>query len=143
VRWTQSPLGQYKALPKDGKPISEWVNQNTALLDVVTGLRQLLTAKPADAEPKAEDRPSDADRAQAAKLFGAERSRAQYRVPRDFDEIDRADFAAEAFATIRDHFQRSIREIDSIDGLRGRFREISGVAFAGERECDCASNSSR
>ena len=35
--WKASPFAAYMALPKDGKPISEWSNQNIAYLDVVTG----------------------------------------------------------------------------------------------------------
>jgi hypothetical protein len=41
--WRSSPLGRFKALPRDGKPISTWANENEALLDVVTELRRLLT----------------------------------------------------------------------------------------------------
>jgi len=29
--WQTSPLKQFKAVPKDGKPISEWANQNNRL----------------------------------------------------------------------------------------------------------------
>lgn len=32
--WLSSPLRQFMALPKDGKPISEWTNANNAYLDV-------------------------------------------------------------------------------------------------------------
>src|SRR4029077_7550258 len=44
--WRASPLSQFKAVPKDGKPISEWTNPNTAFLDVVTELRRLVTVEP-------------------------------------------------------------------------------------------------
>ncbi len=40
--WLFSPLKQFKALPQNGKPITEWTNQNEALLDVVTELRRLV-----------------------------------------------------------------------------------------------------
>src|ERR1700679_2111486 len=39
--WLSSPLAKFKALPRDGKAISEWTNQNTAFLDVVHELRRL------------------------------------------------------------------------------------------------------
>ncbi|HET6630751.1 MAG TPA: toll/interleukin-1 receptor domain-containing protein [Woeseiaceae bacterium] len=41
--WTASPLRKLKALPKDGKPVAEWTNQNTAFLDVVTELRRIVS----------------------------------------------------------------------------------------------------
>jgi hypothetical protein len=39
--WKTTPLGKLKALPKDGKAISTWTNENIAYLDVVTELRRL------------------------------------------------------------------------------------------------------
>ena len=40
--WQESPLGKFKALPTDGKPISDWPNINSAFLDVVKELRRLV-----------------------------------------------------------------------------------------------------
>jgi hypothetical protein len=39
--WRASPLGRFKAIPRDGRPISEWPNANAAYYDVVTELRRL------------------------------------------------------------------------------------------------------
>lgn len=39
--WQSTPLGGLNALPKDGKPVSEWQNINTAFLDVIQNLRKL------------------------------------------------------------------------------------------------------
>ena len=33
--WKSTPLRKLKALPRDGKPISEWMNENNAYIDVV------------------------------------------------------------------------------------------------------------
>lgn len=43
--WVSTPLRQLKALPRDGKPVSKWDNQNDAYLDIVKGLRALLGQK--------------------------------------------------------------------------------------------------
>src|SRR6185437_8083890 len=40
--WNSSPLGKLKALPKDGKAISIWANQNVAFLGIVEELRRVL-----------------------------------------------------------------------------------------------------
>jgi hypothetical protein len=40
--WLNTPFGKFKALPKDGKPISTWENKNTAFLDVTQNLRGCL-----------------------------------------------------------------------------------------------------
>ena len=42
--WQKSPLGRLKALPEDGKPISEWENENAAFKEVAEELRRILTA---------------------------------------------------------------------------------------------------
>src|SRR5262245_39224782 len=36
--WKSSPLAKLKALPKDGKPVADWTNENNAWVDVVTQL---------------------------------------------------------------------------------------------------------
>lgn len=37
--WKGSPFSKLKALPKDGKPITQWRDQDSACLDVVNGIR--------------------------------------------------------------------------------------------------------
>jgi hypothetical protein len=49
--WKSSPLRHFKALPRDGKAISTWSNENEALLDVVTELRRLLARRPPRGKP--------------------------------------------------------------------------------------------
>lgn len=115
--WKVTPLGRLKALPRDGKPISDWTNDNTAFLDVTTELRRVVSAGVA-AVP-AEERPSSVPTGRAA----------AYRVKREFDEIDRSDYREQAFNAIRQYFERSIAEIDGIEGLRGRFTELGPQTF--------------
>jgi len=40
--WTNTPLRNLKALPRDGKAVSEWSNENNAYLDIVRELRRVL-----------------------------------------------------------------------------------------------------
>jgi hypothetical protein len=116
--WQSSPLQRFKALPQDGKPVSDWTNKNNAFLDVVVQLRRVIdetvTAKSA--------RGSNAH---------SERSNPTrtYRIRKEFDEIDKADFRAAAFQVIRDYFRASITEIDQIEGIRARFRDMSAQSF--------------
>ncbi len=112
-------LRQLKAVPTDGKAISEWANPNTAYLNVVQELRRIIEAENA---PMAT--------AKTAPEPVTERTAtARYRAKREFDEIDRGDFRDSAFATIKDYFRRAIDEIDSIDGLRGRFADRGATSF--------------
>ena len=120
--WATSPLRQLKALPRDGKPVSDWTNANHAYLDIVQELRRIVAAD--------EAAPAPATEIVTPTAATASRSAARrYRVQRDFDEIDRSEFREAAFATIRDYFQRAIAEIDTIEDLRGRFVSYSPTSF--------------
>lgn len=117
--WQSSPLKQFKAIPKDGKPISEWTNQNTAFLDVVTELRRLVTSDTAEGKRTEAVTPESP----------ARRMQAKYRLKRSFDPIDRSDFRQAVYRTIREYFERNVAEIDSVDGIRARIEDIGPFAF--------------
>nr|MDJ0705393.1 NB-ARC domain-containing protein [Leptolyngbyaceae cyanobacterium MO_188.B28] len=40
--WKTSPFSKLQVLPKDGKPVNRWDDQDEALLDVVSGLRRVI-----------------------------------------------------------------------------------------------------
>jgi hypothetical protein len=49
--WEWAPFGKLQALPKDAKPITTWLNQDEAWLDVVRGIRKAVekrTSEPPD-----------------------------------------------------------------------------------------------
>ena len=113
--WLASPLAKFKAVPKDGKPISEWANENNAYLDIVKELRRLLddtNVKNSDLEVKP-----------------IERSRPQLRIRRDFTIIDRDSFRDSAFDEIRSYFKASANEIGGIDEIQSRYEDMSATAF--------------
>lgn len=112
-------LRQLKAVPTDGKAISEWANANTAYLNVVQELRRIIDAEGQQvATAKAAPEPA-----------AIRSSLPRYRAKRQFDQIDRADFRDAAFATIKNYFRRAAKEIDSIEGLRSRFAERGATSF--------------
>ena len=112
--WLSLPLHELKALPRDGKPISEWPNPNNAYLDIVRELRRILETRKAAGPPMRRAAFSE-------EINKTQPVASRYRVQRDFDEIDRSEFRETAFAAIRDYFQHQIAEIDAISDLRGRF----------------------
>jgi hypothetical protein len=116
--WAASPLSKFKALPKDGKPVSDWSNQNAAWLNVVAELRKALNADPFGNEP-----------APTGAAGPVEANPSKYRIKRSFDAIDRENFREECFNAIADYFRKSIDEINTIDGLRGRFERLSSRGF--------------
>jgi hypothetical protein len=123
------PLGQLKALPKDGKPISLWTNENVAYLDIVTELRRLLK--------DTQTIESGAD-TEAADGSGSPSKR--YRIRKEFDSIDRDDFRQKSFAAIEAFFRHSIDELNDIgDPIRARFEK----AARGEFSCTVLNKAAR
>ncbi len=120
--WTSSPLGKFKALPRDGKPISEWPNQNSAYLDVVRELRRILETR-RDTVSGTEHTPFSGG------TMDTQPAASSYRIQKDFDEIHRSEFRETAFATIRDYFQQQIDLINTLDDLRGRFVSYGSSSF--------------
>jgi hypothetical protein len=122
--WTSTPLGKLKALPTDGKPVAEWTNENVAFTDVVRGLRNLasgttdpIETKSAAAAPPTESRTESL-------------STSRFRVKKNFGRIDKDEFADAAFATMGQFFERSVEELNRVDGLKARFVSHSPVKFS-------------
>ena len=44
--WQKAPFGHLQALPRDGKPVTSWPNQDEAFLQVSRSLHELLTKQP-------------------------------------------------------------------------------------------------
>lgn len=119
--WQSSPFRKLKALPKDGKPINNWTNENTAFLNIVEEVARVL-----DDNDRAPETPQpDAGR------VGAPRAQPRkYRIHRHFDDIDRSDFRDQAFDEIRTYFQKAAAELDALEELRGRFTTRSDKKFS-------------
>lgn len=112
-------LRQLKAVPTDGKAISEWANSNTAYLNIVQELRRIIEA---DGLPPAVAKA-------APEPVALHPATTRYRAKRQFDQIDKSDFRDAAFVIIKDYFRRASMEIDSIEGLRGRFVDRGATSF--------------
>jgi hypothetical protein len=42
VYWQGAPIGKLQALPKDGKPVTSWSNQDEAFFNVAEGIRKIV-----------------------------------------------------------------------------------------------------
>lgn len=115
--WLSSPLKSRMALPKDGKPIPEWTNENVAYLNVIQGLRAVATST--------HKKPSGPTGERDAPEVGGRR----LKIKQEFDTIQRRDFADEAFRVIRDYFKTSCEELNQAEDLRARFENMSDNSF--------------
>ncbi|PWE52131.1 toll/interleukin-1 receptor domain-containing protein [Metarhizobium album] len=115
--WLSSPFSQFLALPKDGKPISEWTNSNVAYLDVISGVRRLVstgTAQTAGTD-KGATSPASSGR--------------RIKIKQEFDSIQKGEFTDQAFGVISDYFRNSCDEINGIEDLRAKFHQMNEGSF--------------
>lgn len=114
--WLSSPLSEFMALPKDGKPISEWTNANNAYLDVVTGIRRVV---------QSETRPTTGESSQAGEAVVR-----KVRLKRDFDSIDKTEFADRTYQSMLDYFSKAAEELSrASDDIKTRVEKMSSTAF--------------
>ncbi len=115
--WLATPLKKFKAVPKDGKPISEWKNANTAYLDIVTEIRNVVLNNQNQA-----DRKPEAPQEESSKKL-------RYKVKKEFDDIDISDYRDRAFNEIYTYFEESIAEVNEIQEIKGRITRIDANSF--------------
>lgn len=122
MRLEDDPFGEAQSsLPNDGKAIPEWRNENVAYLDVVTGLRRILSEQ---RQPRQSESDGKID-------VAPQRETRRYRIKREFDSIDRDEFRQSAFSTIQEFFRESVAEINQIgDPLRAHFERMNDLAFS-------------
>ena len=120
--WKHTLLKQFKVVPKDGLPVAEWKNKNSAFLDVVTEIRRILDKKT--------DKNIDDDVTVAPfKANPPQTQQPKYKIKRQFDSIEKSEFLENCLAIMKEFFQRKIEEIKSVDGVNARFKDISQNGF--------------
>ena len=105
--WLSTPFNQFKALPKDGKPISDWSNMNTAFLGVIQGIRNLL---------KLGNGVSKKDTLKKHPL----KSLKNYKIQKDFDSIEKMEFVENGFKDLKNHLEDNITELVNLENIKAR-----------------------
>lgn len=120
--WQNSPLGKLKAVPQDGKPISDFKNPNTAFLDIIQELRKLISSQ--SISPNASDVIET-----SASLREAPKKSPAYRIKKSFDAVEKFKFREAAFREIADYFEKACAEIGNVDGVKSVFRKLGPYSF--------------
>lgn len=113
--WHNTPFADFKALPKDGKPISTWENKNTAMLDVIQNLRKLLSQSLVNTLPE--------------NNFNQIEFTRNYRVKTDFDSIQKLEFLESTFKEVKEFLGRYLEEIAQLDNIKTRILNDSDTNF--------------
>lgn len=104
--WLSTPFSSFKALPKDGKAVSQWDNKNTAFLDVVQNIRKLVSITNTNETPISEP------------ALIANASSRNYRIQRDFDSIEKIQFVEKTFHEVKEYLKRYIEEIKELENIK-------------------------
>ena len=104
----RTPFGNLKALPKDGKAVSEWTNPNNAFLNVIDELRRLTSF-------------TKTSTVQNLQSSSTEKLARNYKVKKYFSEVDSFNFKESSYEEIKNYFSSSISELDAVENLQARF----------------------
>jgi hypothetical protein len=113
-------LAAYKALPEDRKPVSQFTNQNVALLQIARELRTVASDQK-ELPPK---KPA------TASIAEVEAAPSRYRVKKEFDPLDKRDFAERCFAEIYRFFEASISELQALPDIEARLSPLTDDSFS-------------
>lgn len=115
--WLNSPLKEFSATPRDGKPVSEWSNPNTAFLEIITALRKVVTIEPTMKSRKV----SNSNLKNLKQLA--------FRTKRDFDKIDVIEFKKNAFEEISQKISSWCLEANFVEGIKALHERVDERRF--------------
>ncbi|MDQ1142427.1 toll/interleukin-1 receptor domain-containing protein [Pedobacter agri] len=106
--WKSTPMGAIKALPDDGKPVSEWTNPNNAFAKVAQEIRKLLNIGMVNQGITVDHikQPTSPGR--------------NYRAEKIFTEVDRLNFKEKSFEVIKNYFKLAMSEFNGIENLQAK-----------------------
>ncbi|NTD88374.1 toll/interleukin-1 receptor domain-containing protein [Agrobacterium tumefaciens] len=126
--WHSAPFGKLNAVPRDGKPITQWTDIDDAMLQVAKAVREASSRKPGKAEP-AISRPSQVSAAPTPSQPTGPRS-SNLRLAKAFTQRDKDQFKLDTFEYIARFFENSLAELGERNrGFEGVFRRIDANRF--------------
>ncbi len=117
--WLNTPFSVFKAIPKDGKPVSTWDNKNTAFLDVIQNIRRLTSSG------------SDNPIAESGITTNEPSFSRNYRIKKDFDSIQKIEFASKSFNEVKEYLKRYLDEISSLENIKSMILSDTTEVFNG------------
>lgn len=127
--WHDAPFGGLMATPKDGKPITQWSDIDSAFLDVTTAIKAALRKRGADPAVRNMPAPKQASARGESRPHADIRS-SNLRVAKRFTDRDKDRFLHEAFEYLAKFFENSLDELARRNaGIEGQFRRIDANRF--------------
>jgi hypothetical protein len=124
--WHNAPFGKLLAVPKDGKPVTKYPNQDDAFLEIAGAIRG--AANELQSSGRAETQAS-LPQATAGRTVSGVRS-SNLRLRKTFSDQDKDSFLEETFAFIANFFEGSLTELERrTQGISTKFRRIDANHF--------------
>jgi len=115
--WLSTPFSAFKAIPRDGKAVSTWDNKNTAFLDVIQNIRRLTTSG------------LNNTIVQSISPNSETQSSRNYRIKKDFDSIQKIEYASKSFIEVKDYLKRYLDEIGSLENIKSMILSDTADGF--------------
>lgn len=140
-----SPFKKLLGVPKDGKPITKWPNEDEAFLDVVKQIRAAVKSAPAPASSSTTTpvRGFHDPTEMFSKVFGPRSS--NLRLHKSFTQADKDSFMDDCFEFMAKYFEGSLAELKKRNPeIEARFERIDAESFTsviyrnGETVSKCA-----
>lgn len=144
--WHHAPFGKLLAVPRDGKPVTQWPDQDQAFLEVAQAVR--VAAERLGGVPEVRKATASSVRAVQGALHTQDprpsppsmhtaRS-SNLRLAKTFSELDRDRFRDDSFEYIAYFFENSLRELESRNpGYQGAFKKMDARRFFATVYKDC------
>ena len=138
--WHDTPFGKFLAVPKDGRPITQWPSPDEGFLDVVKAIKTALARRGA----KLGSYTRQSGPVIVPPSPPAIRSR-NLRVTKRFSQLDKDRFLHDGFEYLAKYFENSLEELAARNpNIEQTFRRIDANRFSaaayrqGEKICKCA-----
>lgn len=115
--WLSTPFKDFKALPKDGKAVNTWENKNNAFLDVIQNLRRLIESS------------KQTTSTSSSSIHHQDFPARNYRVQKDFDSIEKIEFAEKSLQEVKTYIKRYMEEVIKLDNIKSRILSDNDQEF--------------
>ncbi len=128
--WHPAPFGRLKAVPLDGKPITQWADIDEAFLQVAKAVREA-AARIGGRNGASFGRPGTRPSADVGRLAPEPGPRSSnLRVTKTFTQRDKDQFRHDTFEFIARFFENSLKELGERNpGYEGVFRRVDAGRF--------------
>ena len=124
--WHSAPFGTLLAVPKDGKPVTKYANQDDAFLEIAGAIRVVAN----DLRPARQTEPQAILPQTGPHRLTSEVRSSNLRLRRTFTDQEKDDFLDEAFVFIANFFEGSLAELEErAQGISTKFRRIDANHF--------------